>query len=87
MKEIFVKLIRPNLIASKKKFFPQIVDQVPQIIQDLEKYEDDKTREVLSDFCGLIKILLVRFPAKPPFEVKHNNIKLAVSVSESINGR
>lgn len=54
---------------------------MPGIINLLEKEASDDDKDILSDFSGLIRTLLLRFPPKPPFEAKYNNIKIALSVS------
>lgn len=59
--------------------FYKIIDKVPQVIQLLEKDDDDNTRAVLSDFTGLIRTLLLRFPPKSPYEAKYNIIKISLS--------
>lgn len=50
------------------------------MIAALEKSDDDNSRSVLTDFSGLIRTLLLRFPPKPPFEAKYNIIKIYLSV-------
>ncbi|KAL0266618.1 UNVERIFIED_CONTAM: hypothetical protein PYX00_009111 [Menopon gallinae] len=60
--------------------FYKIVDHVPPVVTEFKKeIDNEETKHYLTDFLGLLKELLQRYPTKPSLEAKYSAINKLVT--------